>query len=231
MSVPEEANVTAKRAIGPDRPEADVVGSWNGTDRPRAAVGRPGWQRNGPVTISPRSCVRAARAQGYALRQGASMTRPRGRQAKRVGAPWDQIERRWCASAPGVEALERWLPFVDLVRSSCCFIGASPCLGIRLRRHVGRLGTTMVAPDMLQATAVADQVATVQRGTLSPDLPGLRGLSAVVADAVARVAVARPGRLRKPADLTQAVHAPSGCSSPPAWAEPRARREGETPDA
>lgn len=231
MSVPGQASVTAKRASGPDRREADVAGSWNGTDRPRAAEGRPGRQRNAPVTISPRSCVRAARARGYALRQGASMTRPRGRQAKRTGASWDQIERRWYASAPGIEALQRWLPVVDLARSSRWFISASPCLDIRLRRHVGPLGTSMVPPDMLQPTAVADRVATVQRGTLPPDLPGRRGLSAVVADAVARVAVAGPGRLRNPANLTQAVYAPGGCWSPPAWAEPGAQREGEMPDA
>ena len=89
----------------------------------------------------------------------------------------------------------------------------------------------MVPMDMLQPTAVADQVATVQRGTLPPDLPGLRSLPVVAADAVARVAVTGPGRLRNPANLTQAVYAPGGCWSPPAWAEPGAQREGEAQDA
>ncbi len=144
MGVPERASVTAKRASGPDRREAGVVGSWNGTDRPRAAVGRHGRHRNAPATISPRSCVRAACVRGYALRQRPLMTRPRRRQAKRVGALWDQAERRWYAPRPGIEDLERWLPFVDLVTSSCWFTNVRPCLGIRLHRHVGRLEISTV---------------------------------------------------------------------------------------
>jgi hypothetical protein len=168
MSVPERASVTAKRASGPDRREAGVVGSWNGTDRPRAAVGRQGRHRNAPAAISPRSCVRAARAPGYALRQRPLMTRPRRRQAKWVGALWDQAERRWYAPRPGIEALERRLPFVDLVTSSCWFINLRPCLGIRLHRHVGRLGTSTVLPDMLQATAVATRSTRCSRGRCCP---------------------------------------------------------------
>jgi hypothetical protein len=194
MSVPERASVTAKRAGGPDRREVGVVGSWNGTDRLRAAVGRQGRHRNAPAAI-PRPL----------------MTRPRRRQAKRVGALWDQAERRWYAPRPGIEALERRLPFVDLVTSSTRDLHG--------------------APDMLQATTVDDQVDTVQPGTLLPDVPGLRGFRAVVADAVARVAVAGPGRLRKPANLTQAVHAPSGCWSPQRALSPGRSEKGETRDA
>jgi hypothetical protein len=74
-------------------------------------------------------------------------------------------------------------------------------------------------------------VGTVQPGTLRPEVPGLGGFLAAVADAVARVAVAGPGRFRKFANLAQTVHALSECWAPPAWAEPGAQRKGETPDA
>jgi uncharacterized protein DUF5710 len=223
MSVPERASVTAKRAGGPDRREA--VSSDPGT----APIG-PARRWVGKASIGTRSCVRAAPARGDALRQRSLMTRPRRRQAKRVGALWDRAERRWYAPRLGTEALERRPPFVDSVASSCWFAYVRPCLGIRLRRRAGRLGTSTVPPDVLQATAV-DRVDAVQPGTLLPDVPGLRGFPAVVADAVACVAVAGPGRLRQPANLPQTVHAPSDCWSPPAWAEPGAQRKGETPDA
>jgi hypothetical protein len=219
MSVPERASVTAKQASRPDRREAGVVGSWNGTDRPRAAVGRQGQHRNVPATVSPRSCVRAARARGYALRQRRSPTRPRRRQGKRVSALWDQAERKWYAPHPAIEALERRLPFVDLVTWSCWFTNVRACLGIRLHPP-GRLGISTVPPDMLRATAGADRGRPWK--LLLPDgrpFGACRWWWPMPSHASRW-----PGQVasRNPENLTRAVRAPSGSGSTPAWAEPRA---------
>lgn len=222
MSVPGRASVAAKRANRPDPREAGVVGSWNGTDRPHAAVGWPGRHRNVPATksISPRSCAGAARGRGHALRQRPLLTRPRRRQGKRVSAPRDQAERRWYAPYPAVEALPRRLPFVDLVTWSCWFTNVRACLGTRLHRPVGRLGILQGAPDMLRATAVADRFG--QGRCCCPTCRAFGALPVVVADAVARVAVPGPGRLWQSREPDSAVRPPSGLGSTPAWAEPRA---------
>ena len=70
-------------------------------------------------------------------------------------------------------------------------------------------GASRVTPGMLQAaaTAVADQVDTSQPGApLLPEVQDLRAASAIVAEAVARAAVAEGVATRPPSDVTQAVH-------------------------
>jgi Domain of unknown function (DUF5710) len=80
-------------------------------------------------------------------------------EAKRLGARWDQAERRWYAPRPGMAALARWAPrpplpdllpgedrcfgpglFVDLVPKSCWFTNVRTCVAPgdwdRVRRMV-----------------------------------------------------------------------------------------------
>ncbi len=183
MSVPERASVAAKRASRLDRREAGVVGSWNGTDRPRVAVGRQGRHRNVPATIPPRSCV------------------------------------RWHAAHPGIEALERRLPFVDLVAWPWWFTNVRPCLGIRTA------STRQLTRDLRGAPghAAADRDRRPGRpGALLPDVPGFE--SCRWWWPMPSHASRWPGQVasRNPANLTRAVRAPSGSWSAPAWAEPRA---------
>ena len=109
MSVPERASGTRAAAGGPDRRRAGAVWSQNSTCGRRASGGPARPALNTPASISPRPCVMAARAQGYALRQRPLLTRSPRWQAKRIGARWDQAERRWYAPHLWIDALERWL--------------------------------------------------------------------------------------------------------------------------
>jgi hypothetical protein len=231
MSVPERASVAAKRASRPNRREAGVVGSWNGADGPRAAVGRQVSHRNVPATISisPRSCVRAARARGHALRQRPLLTRPRRQQGKRVSALRDQAESRWYAPHPAIEALDGRLPFVDLVTWSCWFTNVRACLGVRLRRPVGRLGIftvpqTCCGRPQSPTGSVGDAVAARRAGPSRL----CRWWWPMPSHVLRWPGWVAP---RNPANLTRAVRAPSGSRSTPAWAEPRAYRKGDPSNA
>lgn len=193
MSVPGRVSVAAKRASRPDGREAGVAGSWNGTDRPDAAVGRQGRYRNVPATVSV--------------------------------SP--QVEWRWYAPHPAVEALERRLPFVDLVTWSCWLPSLRACLGVRLHRPVGRPGIftvpqTCCGRPQSPAGSAGDGVAARRARRAGPSrLCRWRW-------AMPSHASRWPGQVAagNPANLTRAVRAPSGFGSTPAWAEPRAWRKG-----
>ena len=109
MSVPGRASGTEQRPAGRIAVGRGAVGAQTSSCGLWASGGPARPALNAPATISPRSCVLAARARGYALRQRPLLTRSPRRQAKRIGARWDQAEHRWCAPHLWKGALERWL--------------------------------------------------------------------------------------------------------------------------
>jgi hypothetical protein len=247
MNVPERACVTAKR-LG-DRIAARRVSAGRGMApiSPGLAVCRQGRYWNAPTTISSRSCVTAARTRRYGLRRRPLLTRSASRRAKRASAPRDQAGRQRYAPHPEIEALKTRLPpvllaradrgsgsglFVDLVSSSCWFINVRP-------PHWRQTASTRRSTTDLHGPGTCCRRPRPHARSLRRSRGRWSCLTCWACEGCRRWrpmpshAPRWPGKVasRKPANLTQAVSAPSDCWSTPVWAQPGAQRKGATSDA